>query len=326
MTIRRRSVLGGLAGLGLGAAVPAWAQAIGPQSDPWAQVDPYADPRNGFPSERRNSGGAPQPERPRDVFSSSAGRGPDGALMSEQEEVALGRQMYPKFITDAGGAHPSATLQAALREFCRPMFAVSDRPQLPWEVTLVNARNPNASAFGGGKVLVHVGLLSICDRAGELAATLAHEIGHVDKFHTVRSEPLYEALNLMRQNGVGAGMNGALQAALPNTGGQVKDVAELFRLAYSREDEAEADAHEMVILGRLGVDPIHAINDQLNFAKLGGEDGVNELARTHPRDADRLAHIKQLAAGMKRPATDYVFPGWDTLKAAFPTHPDFRKS
>lgn len=318
MVITRRTLL---ASLGATLATPAWAQAIGPQSDPWAQVDPYADARNGFPAQGRAESGARPNNAAAGVFQSPSGG------MDEKDEIALGRDMYPRMVADFGGAYPNPKMQVALREFCRPMFAASDRPHLPWEVTLVNDRSPNAAAFGGGKVVVNAGLLPMCDSAGELAATLAHEIGHVDKYHTVRSEPLLELLDRLRKSGAGADLNGSLQALVGGSGKGAKDVWEVFELAYSREDEAEADAHEMVILERLGVDPIHAIRDQENFAKLAaGRRDIPELLRTHPRNADRLAHIQALAAMQKRPAQDFVFPGWDTLKAAFPTHPAFKKT
>ncbi len=324
MTTTRRHLLAGLAGLGASTALPAWAQAIRAQSDPWAQVNPYDDPKNGFPGEGHN-GGEPsrQPQRRDGLFSTAPN---DGGAMSEGEEIAVGKHFHPIHVREAGGAHPNQRAQQALRDFCRPMFAVADRSHLPWEVTLCNDPSPNASAFAGGKVIVNVGMFAICDRAGELAATIAHEIGHVDKRHSVRGGEINRLVAELREQG-GKQWNPdvPLSALVPGSGGKVEDLLEVFKLAYSREDEAEADGHEMVIFERLGVDPIHAINDQWNFAQLGKGD-VPELVRSHPRNEDRMAHIKQLAAMQKKPKQDYVFPGWDVLKTAFPTADRFKKA
>lgn len=316
MGISRRSML---AGLGAAAAMPAWAQAIGSQSDPWAQVDPYADPRNGFPAQARPGAGV------------AGGRGdgvfaPSPAMaMAEQDEIELGRAMYPKMVRDFGGAYPDSRLQEALRQFCRPLFAVADRASLPWEVTLVRDRSVNAAAFAGGKVVVNVGLLPVCDTGGELAAVLGHEIGHVDLYHSVRAQPVGALFQTLRQQGAGADMDAALRQLVP--GGQVRDVWQLFDLAFSREDESEADAHAMEILDRLGVDPLHAVRGQESFTRMSANGHApDELASTHPPDPDRLARMRSLAATMRRPAQDFVFPGWDALKAAFPTKPEFKKT
>lgn len=320
MTISRRSILAGLSGLGLSglAGVPAWAQAIGRQSDPWAQVDPYADARNGFPV----SSSGETVTRPADGFFSA----PPGTAMDEAEEVELGRAFYPQMVAKRGGAHPDARLQAALRKFCQPLFAVADRQRLPWEVTLVNDPSPNAAAFAGGKIVVHAGLLPLCDNGGELAATVAHEIGHVDKYHTVRARPMLDLIARLRASGAGADFSAALPQLLAG-GEQVRDVWELFRLSYSREDETEADAHEMTIFERLGVDPIHAVRDQENFVRMTkGKSGGTELTLTHPQPVQRLERIRSLAAMSKRPAQDYAFAGWEALKAAYPTLPDFKKT
>lgn len=327
MTVSRRKVLTGLASLGAAAATPAWAQVIGPQSDPWAQVDPYADPRNGFPSAR------PAPSQGRRQLSPTSSNDmvshrPADAVMSEQDEIALGRAGYPLRIAKGGGAYSDPAMQNALKAFCHPLLQVADRKALPWQVCLVNDRSPNASAGMGGTIVVHAGLLSICDRAGELAAVIAHEIGHVDKYHLAQAEGYESFIAQLRQMGVGKEYDAYLENLVPNSQGEIGDTLSIFSLSFSREQEAEADAHEMVILERLGVDPIHAINDQLNFAKLsdivGGE--INELAMSHPRNASRLEHIRSLAAMQKRPAQDYVFPGWDQLKAKFPTFSEFKKA
>lgn len=321
----RRGFLTGAAALAAHTALPAFAQfpgAIKPQSDPWAQVDPYDDPRNGF------SGGGSAPAAPRpgaEVFSRET---PAPGLMSDTEEIELGRTYYPKLVADEGGPYGDARLQRALRRFFTPMSAVSDRPHLPWEIVLTNSPAVNALAFAGGKVLVCQGLLSACTNAGELAATLAHEIGHVDKRHTVRGAGVGELVGMMKQQGAAPVSPAQIQQLLGGRTGQVQDVWDIFRLAYTRENEAEADAHEMVILERLGVDPIHAINDQINFARLEallGGDPTHDLARSHPRNADRMEHIRHLAAFQKKPAQDFVFPGWEELKAAFPTAPEFKR-
>lgn len=326
----RRGFLTGAAALAAHTALPAWAQfpgAIKPQSDPYAQVDPYADPRNGFAPERTN------PSKPTGAKANqSAIFSPHDEQLTPEEldEVKLGRIQYVKRIASDGGAYPDQQVQAALQAFCKPMFAVADRANLPWVVTMVNDPSPNASAGLGGTVIVNAGLLQMCDRPGELAATLAHEIGHVDKKHVSNGAAIAQAIDAARQAGIQPTGSGALPQLVPGSEKFFRDSYDLLELANVRSGEAEADAHEMVILERLGVDPVHAINDQKNFLTLekiiGGGGPSNSWLRSHPLTTDRLQMVKDLAAMAPKPATDFVFDGWDLLKRAFPTGAAWKKS
>ncbi|MGE5515948.1 MAG: M48 family metalloprotease [Bacteroidota bacterium] len=323
MATTRRNVLAGLTGWGLaGFALPAWGQAIGAQSDPWAQVDPYADPRNGFPSERRAIGGG-----------ASAGDGPfrraAESTADDQDEIAVGRMAYPSRIKRGGGAYADAKVQQALRDFCRPLFAASDRPELPWVVTLVNTAEPNANAGAGGTVIVNGGILPLFDHPTQFAAVLAHEIGHVDYRHVTRGTDIGLLAQIARKQGVTTNGDAAMTALMPEVQGSVKDFMDLMDKTFSREDEAEADAHVVEIFDRIGIDPARAADGMRAILKMEqrtGSGAPNQWVSEHPLTPDRIRHMEALAATRRRPSTDYAFAGWDVLKAAFPTHPDFRKA
>ncbi len=321
--MHRRFVLTGLAGLGVTAALPALAQGVRRQSDPWAQVNPYDDPRNGFPAE---GGGkpAPAPSRP-DPFRAAHHLTPE-----EEEEIAIGRAVYPRWVAEAGGPYPDPRLQQALADFCKPIFAVADRHHLPWVVTLTDAPFPNvnASAGHGGHVIVHTAMIQIFERPEYLAAILGHEVGHVDLRHGVRGSELRTLLAELDSRGlspVGSRMLGTL---LPETRGRI-DYAHLVDMAFSREDEADADAHSVKILDRMGVDPRFAVEAETVMLKvetmLGGG-APSEWVTDHPLTPDRVEHLHQLAALAPRPRGQVRFPGWEVLKAAFPTLPAFKQS
>lgn len=314
-------MLAGMAGWGLtGFALPAWSQAIGAQSDPWAQVDPYADPRNGFPSERRAAGdgaASGSPFRPAAV-----------STADDQDEIAAGRMAYPSRIKRGGGAYADPKLQQALRDFCRPLFAASDRPALPWTVTLVKTAEPNASAGAGGMVIVHGGLLPLFDHPADFASIMAHEIGHVDYRHVTRGADLGLLAQMARNQGITADGDAAMATLMPEVQGHVNDFMDLMDKTFSREDEDDADAHVVEIFDRVGIDPAHAADGMraiLRFEQRVGGGAPNQWVTGHPLTPDRIRHLETLAATRRRPAKNYEFSGWDVLKAAFPTHPDFRK-
>lgn len=324
MTATRRSVLSGLAGLGAFSAMPAWAQAIGSQSDPWAQVDPYADPRNGFPSQGRAEGGQGRPAPVR--FNSANGQ---ALAQDEQDEIAAGRMAYPYRVRNGGGAYANRNVQQALRDFCKPMFAIADRSHLPWVVTLVNEEDPNASAGPGGTVIVHAGIVALFDDPYDFASVLAHEVGHVDRRHLTRGMDLALLAKMARERGITGMGDQAMATLMPDLEGQVPDFMALMANSFSREDEAEADAHAVEVFERLGIDPARAAGGMraiLRVEQMFGGGAPNEWVTDHPLTPDRIRHIEQVAALRRKPRDNFVFPGWDVLKAALPTDPRFKKT
>ncbi|HTH16230.1 MAG TPA: M48 family metalloprotease [Magnetospirillum sp.] len=322
MPITRRTLL---AGLGASAVTPAWAQAIRSQNDPWAQVDPYDDPRNGFPAEGEWGGGNAPVHR-----NALAGNGSKALLSAEeQNEVAAGRMAYPYRIKKLGGACSDPKLQQAIRDFCRPMFAVADRANLPWVVTLVNERKENASAGPGGTVIVHAGIVAIFDSPYELASVLGHEVGHVDCRHLSRGKDIGMLADIVRQQGITGMGDEAMTRLMPQVEGRVLDFMDLMEKKFSREDEEEADIHAIEIFDRLGIDPILAASGMRKIMKLeqmSGGAAPNEWVTNHPLTPDRVVNIERAAALRRKPATNFTFPGWDVLKAAFPTPPEFKKT
>ena len=69
------------------------------------------------------------------------------------------------------------------------LAAVSDRPEvyLGYRFLILDTNEVNAFAAPGGLVLVTRGLLQCCKSEDDLAAVLAHEIGHVELDHGMKS-------------------------------------------------------------------------------------------------------------------------------------------
>lgn len=321
MALTRRSVLAGL-----GAALttpPAWAQAIGPQSDPWAQVDPYADSRNGFPAHKQLDGG---PVAPRGASVFDSGRRAD---LDDAAEVEQAGRAYGPVLAKHGGPVANPRVQEAINAFIRPFAQVADRPQLPWEARVADASSINAWTIGGGKLAFNAGLIAMCDHPGELAAVAAHEIGHVDLGHVMRGMRANELLAHAKAGGftplgsqaVGGLMSGARPEGLTGY--------DLLLAGYSRTDEYEADEHAVEIMRRAGMDPVWAVSMMNKLARNGlirGHHLVSDLVQDHPPAVERAENLKRFV-GSERPRSDgLVPPGWDTLKSAYPTPAQWRNA
>ncbi|CAG0980578.1 partial Beta-barrel assembly-enhancing protease, partial [Rhodocyclaceae bacterium] len=91
-------------------------------------------------------------------------------LISEPEEIAMGKQNYIPGQQQSGGQYVvDPQLTAYVSEVGRKLARVSDRNQLPYEFVVLNESVPNAWAMPGGKIAVNRGLLTELRSEAELA-------------------------------------------------------------------------------------------------------------------------------------------------------------
>lgn len=167
-----------------------------------------------------------------------------------------------------------------------------------WEMALFADNSPNAFALPGGKVGVNTGIFTVAKNQDQLAAVLAHEIGHViSRHHDER---------VTRQMGAQAGLGilGALIGSrygqgAANTVGQVGGAAAqgLFLLPNNRTQETEADVVGQQLMARAGFDPRQAVSLWQNMiAASGGR--APEFLSTHPDPRSRLAELGARAGSL----------------------------
>ena len=108
-------------------------------------------------------------------------------LISEPQEVEMGKQYYPLTNQMGEGVTPHRDIQALVQQVGQKMAKNSERPDLPWEFNVVDDNTPNAYALPGGKISITRGLISKMQNEDQLASVLGHEIGHVTARHQVVS-------------------------------------------------------------------------------------------------------------------------------------------
>lgn len=230
----------------------------------------------------------------------------DFVLMSEQQEIALGRQYHPQVLKDTP-AYPSAELAAYVQSVGAKLAAHSHRTNLVYRFTVVDSHEVNAFALPGGYIYITRGLLAYLNSEAELAAVLGHELGHVTARHSVRQHSAATATGLV--GAILAGATGVRAAGdLANVAGTA-----LVR-GYGREHELEADRLGAEYLARSGYDPqamlrvIHVLKDQESFeiqrAKEEGREPhvYHGLFSTHPDNDQRLQEVVGTARQFTNPA------------------------
>lgn len=225
-------------------------------------------------------------------------------LISEFEESKLGAKEHPRIIAAFGGVYVSPPVQAGVEEIAGRLARASERPDITYKVTILNSPSVNAFALPGGYLYATRGLLALASDADELAAVLAHEIGHVVARHAAK-----------RQNqairAVLLGRVGSVFRETESRGQALHDNENLIA-SFSRNQELEADRIGAEMAVRAGYDPFAAESFLKAMAREGAERALaqgqnNEAPRpnldsTHPTTPERIRHIVELSRdlGFKR--------------------------
>ena len=217
-------------------------------------------------------------------------------LMSEAEEIALGRQ-YDAQVREQMGVYDDPALQRYVDAIGQRLAKSSHRPTLPWTFAVVDEPAINAFALPGGFIYLTRGILPFLQNEAELAAVLGHEIGHVDARHS--------AAAASRQLAAGGGL-AILGIFVPETR-PFQEVAGaafgLLFLKHGREAELESDrlgvgyavANGWAPTGMPGMLNTLQRLDEAN----GSRRGVPNWMLTHPPASDRVARLEDVVAAAR---------------------------
>lgn len=167
--------------------------------------------------------------------------------------------------------------------------ALSDqqRSSVVWEVTVFDDEQANAFALPGGKIGVYNGLLDVAVNQDQLAAVMAHEVGHVIASHSNERA----SQSTIRSAGITAArILGASDTAIQliDQGAQLG----IF-LPFNRTQESEADVVGVMLMAEAGFDPAQSIQLWENMAAVGGA-RPPEFMSTHPSPESRIAELRSM--------------------------------
>jgi predicted Zn-dependent protease len=212
---------------------------------------------------------------------------PQLALISEQQEIAMGREADEQ-VQQQLGLYPDPKLQSYVDGIGRKLAAASERPNLPWTFRVVDDPVVNAFALPGGHVFVTRGLLTHLTSEAELASVMGHEIGHVTARHSV--EQLSKAQ--LAQIGLIAGM--IVKPELADYSDLASSGLQLVFLKFSRDDERQADDLGLRYMYRQGYDPREMPRVFETLSRVSAQQGNGRIPgwlSTHPTEEARIQTI-----------------------------------
>ena len=162
------------------------------------------------------------------------------------------------------------------------------------QVDVYDVEPINGLAAPDGRIFLTRGLIDKYREgmftSSELAAVIAHEIGHLSLGHHARRRKAWKIETAAR-----AAASAFLPAALRGLSGQIANlVGRLLQMRLSRTDEYQADAFAVALMQRSGLDPAASISllEKLDTLSKGRGAPISWLA-SHPPMPKRIAAIQR---------------------------------
>ena len=224
--------------------------------------------------------------------------------ITPEQEYYIGREVAAKILGNYK-LYQNAKATEYVNEICTAITSSSDMPDIynGYHVGIVDSKEINAISTPGGHIFVTRGLLKCASSEDELAAVIAHEVGHIQLGHAVKSiktSRLNEA-SLSVLDAAGSIVTGsAYQKGLGDAADEL--MTTLSTTGYSKTQEFEADAKAASLMGDAGYNP-EALRTMLEALKEREKTETSGMVKTHPSASSRLfqarGYIRNASYGTK---------------------------
>lgn len=251
------------------------------------------------------------------------------ATIDEKDEIAFGRKLYGPTLDEMGGRYRNRAVRSAVARIAEPIFATTGRKGFSWEIEVVDSNEVNAWCLPGGKVGVNKGLLRYVDSEDELAAVIAHEMGHAELSHAAKE---------MRKKAFTSAAAGAASAAASDDDLSVGSAAGLASIdlalialvaqGYARDAEREADRHILKVFATTGHDVARGARFYQTLLDLTPKSakGRTSLFAGHPETQARLTALTSAAPAASTGAAPAPKEAFAQIKASFPTRRVYQRA
>lgn len=196
---------------------------------------------------------------------------------SVEKEEKLGR-MVTDAVLESETEITSPEVKKAVEEISSRLISNLDSSEYHYHFYVIKKDEVNAFTFPGGNIIIFSDLIKFAESPEELAAVIAHEMGHVEKHHVV--------YRIMKELGVSL----LVSLIISSDKSVVRQLAQmLLSTAFDREQETEADNYGLSLLQKSGIRPsvMAAFFMRLNDKKFSYDEKL-ELLMTHPHDKKRI--------------------------------------
>ncbi len=229
-------------------------------------------------------------------------------VLTSDQEKAMGQWRFPmiKMQYSLSDTHASRPHIQKLLEYIR-----SSNPSLQkmdFDIYVSNSQDVNAFAAPGNIIVVNEGLIDKAESIEEVAGVLAHELGHLEQKHVLKSlaggmGSLFGTLLL----GSFIGYDAALL---------VSNASDFVSLKYSRDDELAADRQGFIFLQNSKVSTQGMISFFDKLSEIETIPPLMSVASTHPASKDRVVALKALLLQYPEPISAPIPVSLNQLKTS----------
>jgi predicted Zn-dependent protease len=227
---------------------------------------------------------------------------PSGDELSPQAERRLGESVMRQVRRDPSYLDDPEVIDY-LNRFAAPLAGAPAAGGGGYEFFAMREPSINAFALPGGFVGVHTGLITAAESESEVAAVLAHEIGHVVQRHIARMIARQKQVSLVAMAGMVLAMLAARSNPQAAMGSLVmgNEAARSSMLSFSREAEREADRVGFEIMRQSGFDVQAMVTffGRLQAAGRFYESNAPAYLRTHPVTSERIGDMQMRVQEMR---------------------------
>jgi predicted Zn-dependent protease len=208
-----------------------------------------------------------------------------------------------RIVAAYGGVYENARVQDMLDRTVERLVAASERPDLRYQITILNSPAVNAFALPNGQLYVTRGLIALANDNSELASVLAHEMAHVLARHAAIRED--QARQAALVNRVATDL-----LSDPQLGALALAKSKIALASFSRAQEFEADGIGVGITARAGFDPFGAQrfltsmgqNAHLRVQRASIDPRAPDFLSSHPATPERVSNAVANARQYSAPA------------------------
>lgn len=219
-------------------------------------------------------------------------------MISPLQEKILGQRWLRAFRSQVPTSSDPLLIDYLEQLFDR-LLPYSQLDEKRLDLVVVENNTLNAFAVPGNVIGVHTGLLMYAKTENQLAAVLSHELGHLSQRHYARRLEQQKKMMVPMLAGMLAGLvlaaNSSSDAGMATIMG-TQAAAQQASLAFSRQNEQEADRIGLQTMVQAGLDP-HAAADM--FEEMVRANRLNrrppEYLLTHPVSETRVADARNRA-------------------------------